>query len=202
MRTSTILTAVLAGGALATPVKRWLEERAIVVNYVTTTTVVWVTEGQPKETVAPVTANKAAVAYYPHRHPHAHAAAQPAQPVQSAQPPEPSTTPPPAPPPSSPAPVAPAPEAVQPPAEQPESTSTPPAPATSPNTNSGSSGSAQGPTNYPDNLDTTSDTYKVLTLQHHNIHRANHSADDLVWDDTLASYAEQSAKTCTFAHDL
>lgn len=195
MRTSTILTAALAGGALATPVKKWLEERALVVNYVTTTTVVWVTAGQATQptvaavpAVAPVVENKAAVAA-PHRsHGHYHKAAQPAP-----KPEEPTTTapPPPPPPPSStPAPA---------PVKEPETTSTPPAPAASPNTNSGST---QAPTNYPSNLDTASEVYKSLALQHHNIHRANHSADALEWDETLASYAEQTAKTCVWGHDL
>lgn len=195
MRTSTILTAALAGGALATPVKKWLEERALVVNYVTTTTVVWVTAGQatvptvaPVAPVAPVAEKAAVVA--PHRsNGHYHKAAQPAP-----KPEEPTTTaaPAPAPPPPSSTPVA-APVKVV------ETTSTPPAPAASSNTNSGST---QPPTTYPSNLDTESEVYKALALQHHNIHRANHSADALEWDDELASYAAQTAKTCVWAHDL
>ncbi|KAL8897613.1 MAG: hypothetical protein Q9207_007129 [Kuettlingeria erythrocarpa] len=187
MRTSTILTAALVGGALATPVKKWLEERALVVNYVTITTVVWVTAGQATQ---PTVAPKVAVAA-PHRsHGHYHKAAQPAP-----KPEEPTTTAPPPPPPPPPASSTPAPA----PVKEPETTSTPPAPVASPNTNSGST---QAPTNYPSNLDTTSEVYKALALQHHNIHRANHSADALEWDDTLASYAEQTAKTCVWGHDL
>ncbi|KAI4121806.1 MAG: hypothetical protein LQ338_006168 [Usnochroma carphineum] len=208
MRTSIILTAVLAGGALATPVKKWLEERALVVDWVTTTTVVWVTEGETA-TAAPLPYQKAAVApaYVPHYHAHAHAhpAAPPVTtPAPAAAPPPASSKP------AAPAPVldqkAPAPvldqKAPQPPAQQPTPTSTPPAPAPSPNTNSDNSGSTEAPTSYPADLDTTSDVYKALVLQHHNIHRANHSADDLVWDDTLAGYAEQSARTCVWGHNL
>ena len=193
MRTSAILCAVLAGGALATPVRKYLEERAIVVDWVTTTTVVWVTEGQtvPTPAAAP---QKAAVAPSPHHaHKHAHAYSAPQSPT--------STTPTPTPSPTSTSVVS-----VQQPAETPKTTSTsvaaPPA-SSQPAPSAGSgSGSANAPTGYVDNLDTTSDTYKALVLQHHNIHRANHSADDLVWDDTLASYAEQTAKTCVWGHSL
>ncbi|KAI1323613.1 CAP domain-containing protein [Xylariaceae sp. FL0255] len=40
------------------------------------------------------------------------------------------------------------------------------------------------------------------TLYQHNIHRANHSAPALTWDDTIAGYAAITAKTCVFAHDM
>ncbi|KAI4188997.1 MAG: hypothetical protein L6R41_001751 [Letrouitia leprolyta] len=195
MRSATIISALFAGGALATPVAKWLEERALVVEHVTTTTVVWVTAGQPLPTPPAPAPKKAVVAapYKAHHHPHAHAAAQPAPaaPAPAA----------PAPPPSSPAAVAPVPvKAAEPVVEPPKSTSTPAAaPSPKPESNSGSS---SAPTTYVDNLDTTSDTYKALVLQHHNVHRANHSADDLTWDDTLAQYAEQTAKTCVWGHDL
>ncbi|KAL8712754.1 MAG: hypothetical protein Q9220_002962 [cf. Caloplaca sp. 1 TL-2023] len=200
MRTSAIVSALLVGGALATPLHKYLEERALVVDVVTTTTVVWVTEGQPAPTpvvqpVAPKVDNKKAAvnqAYSPHVHQHAHAhpAAQPkvAQPVA------------PAPPPSSPAP-APVPvaenKAVQPPAPQ-TTTSTSPAPAPSPDTGSTSGATV---TDHPTDFDTGSDTYKSVVLEHHNIHRANHSADALQWDDTMASYAQQVAQSCVYDHD-
>ncbi|KAM0426197.1 hypothetical protein ACHAPT_008547 [Fusarium lateritium] len=44
--------------------------------------------------------------------------------------------------------------------------------------------------------------YKSIMLNYHNIHRANHSAPDLVWDDTLAGYAENIANGCVFEHDM
>ena len=44
--------------------------------------------------------------------------------------------------------------------------------------------------------------FKQAVLDHHNIHRANHSAPALTWDDTLAGYAENTANTCVFAHDM
>ncbi|KAL8939277.1 MAG: hypothetical protein Q9216_003448 [Gyalolechia sp. 2 TL-2023] len=199
MRSATIISALFAGGALATPVAKWLEERALVVEKVTHTTVVWVTAGQPVPTPPATAPKKAAVVagHKPHHRPHAHAAAQPAPPA-----PAPAA---PAPPPSSPAAVAPVPQkAAVPVADAPETSQAPPAadPSPKPASNSGSSSGSSAPTAYVDNLDTTSDVYKDLVLQHHNVHRANHSADDLAWDDTLAKYAEQTARTCVWAHDL
>lgn len=44
--------------------------------------------------------------------------------------------------------------------------------------------------------------YKSTVLYQHNIHRLNHSAPALEWDDTLAQYAENTAKGCVFAHDM
>ena len=58
------------------------------------------------------------------------------------------------------------------------------------------------PTTAIADLQSDSSTYQGLVLQHHNIHRSNHSANPLVWNDTLANYAEQTAKTCVYAHSL
>ncbi|KAI8679993.1 SCP domain-containing protein [Fusarium keratoplasticum] len=44
--------------------------------------------------------------------------------------------------------------------------------------------------------------YKSIMLNYHNIHRSNHSAPDLVWDETLAGYAENTANGCVFEHDM
>ncbi|KAL7948460.1 CAP domain-containing protein [Trichoderma barbatum] len=44
--------------------------------------------------------------------------------------------------------------------------------------------------------------YKSLMVNEHNIHRANHSAPALEWDDTLAGYAKTIAQGCVFAHDM
>ena len=56
------------------------------------------------------------------------------------------------------------------------------------------------PLTYQPNLDTESATYHGLVLLNHNVHRANHSVPDLVYNSTLASYAEQIAKTCVYSH--
>lgn len=44
--------------------------------------------------------------------------------------------------------------------------------------------------------------YNELVLAHHNVHRRNHSAPDLVWDDNLAATAYQIASSCVYAHDV
>ncbi|KAL8780189.1 MAG: hypothetical protein Q9213_006587 [Squamulea squamosa] len=208
MRTSTVLSVLLVGGALANPVRKHLEERAIVIEHKTVTTVVWVTDGEP--TAAPaappaavVDSQKAAVVqnYNPHRHGHTHsgdwAAAQKAaeqkaadQKVaeqkaaeqkaaeqkaaeQQAAAQQPAPVPEKAPEPK--APEQPAPEQKPQTQSQPQTT--------------GASG------------DTGTEGYKSAVLEHHNIHRSNHSANDLVWDDTLAEYAAQVAKSCVYDHD-
>ena len=56
------------------------------------------------------------------------------------------------------------------------------------------------PLTYQPTLDTESATYEGLVLLNHNVHRANHSVADLVYNNTLASYAEQIAKTCIYSH--
>ncbi len=56
------------------------------------------------------------------------------------------------------------------------------------------------PLTYQPNLDPASATYQGLVLLNHNIHRANHSVPDLVYNSTLASYAEEIAKTCVYNH--
>ena len=58
------------------------------------------------------------------------------------------------------------------------------------------------PTTFVPHLDPSSLAYKDLTLEHHNIHRRNHSAEDLKWSDELAQYAEIAAKACVWAHNL
>ncbi|KAI3326877.1 PR-1-like protein [Xylariaceae sp. AK1471] len=37
---------------------------------------------------------------------------------------------------------------------------------------------------------------------HHNIHRSNHSSPEIVWNQTIADWADNTAKTCHFAHDM
>ncbi|KAL8996180.1 MAG: hypothetical protein Q9169_004246 [Polycauliona sp. 2 TL-2023] len=211
MRSSTVLSVLLVGGALANPVRRHLEERALVIEHKTVTTVVWVTEGAPAPTpepvapaaVVPETPQKAAVApdYKPHRHGHAHgnagdraaaqaAAAQKAAEQKAAEEKaaekkaaeekaaEEQAAEQPAEPVAEKAPENKAPEP-----KAPEQKASPPAQS------SGASG------------EVGTEGYKSAVLEHHNIHRSNHSADPLQWDDTLASYAEQVAKKCVYDHD-
>lgn len=44
--------------------------------------------------------------------------------------------------------------------------------------------------------------YQQMVLLHHNIHRANHSAPDVAWDDDLAASAQIVADTCVYAHKV
>ncbi|XP_044715225.1 cysteine-rich secretory protein family domain-containing protein [Hirsutella rhossiliensis] len=44
--------------------------------------------------------------------------------------------------------------------------------------------------------------YEQTMLEQHNVHRRNHSASDLAWDNTLAQYAENIANSCVFQHDI
>lgn len=44
--------------------------------------------------------------------------------------------------------------------------------------------------------------YSAVMLAYHNIHRLNHSASALEWDDELAGYAENTANGCVFEHDM
>lgn len=45
-------------------------------------------------------------------------------------------------------------------------------------------------------------TFEEVVLYHHNIHRANNSADPLTYDNRMAGYAAQVAATCKYGHDL
>lgn len=186
MHASTIICALLAGSTMATPV---VKERAYVVDWVVKTITKTYTDGAPLPTTSssstPALQAVQGVQYAPKPHKHHHHAVAP--PPSAPPPPPPSSQPEPPPP-------AKAPE----PAPEPKA----PAPAPAPAPPSEPAPNADLPTKYVANLDTTSDTYKGLVLQHHNIHRSNHSAEDVTWDDQLASYAEQTAKTCVWKHDL
>lgn len=186
MHPSTIICALLAGSTMATPL---VKERAYVVDWVVKTVTKTYTDGAPLPTTSSSSTSASlavqGVQYAkPHKH-HHHAVAPPP------------STPPPPPPSSQPEPPPPA--KVAEPAPDTEKPA-PEAPAQAPP--SEPAPKADLPTKYVANLDTTSETYKGLVLQHHNIHRSNHSAEDVSWDDQLASYAEQTAKTCVWKHDL
>ncbi|KAM0713984.1 hypothetical protein Q7P37_010948 [Cladosporium fusiforme] len=43
--------------------------------------------------------------------------------------------------------------------------------------------------------------YQGHVVHHHNIHRANHSAPDLKWSDSLAATAQKIGESCNYAHD-
>ena len=43
---------------------------------------------------------------------------------------------------------------------------------------------------------------KSMSVVAHNIHRSNHSAPAVEWNDRIAGYAANSAASCKFAHDM
>ena len=45
-------------------------------------------------------------------------------------------------------------------------------------------------------------TYAQIAVYHHNIHRANHSAPDVIWDAGVASTAASIAANCVYAHNV
>ena len=53
------------------------------------------------------------------------------------------------------------------------------------------SGSTAGPT-----------PFVGMVLDHHNAHRANHSASNLIWDPDLANTAAKIAASCYYAHNM
>lgn len=44
--------------------------------------------------------------------------------------------------------------------------------------------------------------YRAQVLHQHNIHRRNHSANAIAWDQDLTKIALDIAKSCTFAHNV
>ncbi|KAI1943429.1 hypothetical protein LOZ66_000011 [Ophidiomyces ophidiicola] len=56
--------------------------------------------------------------------------------------------------------------------------------------------SPEGPGSPPPKND-----YQATALYQHNIHRRNHSAEALTWNDRLESTARQLAQTCVYEHD-
>ncbi|KAK5120070.1 hypothetical protein LTR85_006551 [Meristemomyces frigidus] len=45
-------------------------------------------------------------------------------------------------------------------------------------------------------------TYEEIAVYHHNLHRTNHSAPNVEWDDGLASTAGVIAASCVYAHNV
>ena len=198
MRFSTLTTAMFAAGTLASPINKRDVVTDVVVDDVVVTDVVMttVTEGQSPSPVANpvvnvVTTTTAAPAVVQ----------QPQQAASSSPAPNPVVVQKVAAPPVQPVAAAPVPSALPsvvssaaPSSTQAPSSSAAPKPSSSP--------SGGLPTSFVKDLDTEGPVYQQLALLHHNIHRANHSASDLVWNSTLADYAKTTAKTCVWGHSL
>jgi uncharacterized protein YkwD len=179
MRSSIVLTGLCAALAIASPVRNQLKKKALVTDIVTEIVYVTVTDGVtpiPDKTV--VISKTKFVEFVPS------SSSSSSSSTSTPPPPPPTTTstPPPPPPTTTPVAVAPAPT----PEAQVASVAAPTAAAAA-------APAPQAP---------SSGDYVSTALYHHNVHRANHSASDLSWDDTLASYALNTAQTCVFAHDM
>ncbi|KAG4430101.1 hypothetical protein IFR05_014412 [Cadophora sp. M221] len=183
MRSSAVLALVGATVAIASPVHQALHKKAYVTDIVTDIVYVTVTAGDlPSTSSVPDTTIVVKHTVYAHHKPKT--TAKPTSTTPPPPPPAPTTTYIPVPEPVAPAPEptteAPAPVVVEtPPAVKVEATPVAAAPA------------AAQPTDY-----------QSTCLYHHDAHRANHTANKLTWDNTLAGYAETIAKTCVFAHDM
>jgi len=185
MLSSIFLTAALAIGAFAGPIHKRYGYVVTDVEWVDVTVTEYVTEygGYPTPTSSVVAAEVTSVAPWAgHKHSYA------PKPVKST----PVVVP------SSAAPVVPSSAA---PAYTPAPSSAAPvssaAPATSQAPYGGNShvtGSAEGDL-------TSGEDYQNMVLYHHNIHRANHSADALTWNQTLADSAYALAEGCVFQHN-
>ena len=186
MRTSTVLSTFLAVGALAVPLnKRVLIEDIVVVTvtdfvYVdelpTSTSTTSSSSGTPDQFFqqpASTTSTTSTTSIY----------TPPVVPSSTSTPPPPPPTTS-----STPAYTPPAPVVSPPPA---------PAPA-----NAGSPALDGAPTTLVPDLDVTSPTYAAIAVVHHNVHRANHSAPALTYNQTLANWAQQKAESCVWNEDM
>ncbi|KAK0105100.1 hypothetical protein ONS96_004503 [Cadophora gregata f. sp. sojae] len=188
MRSSTVLAILGATVAIASPLNHQglHHKKAYVTDIVTDIVYVTVTAGEPLPTTVPdITPDTTIVVkhtVFAHHKP------------KSSAPPKPTTTPPPPPPP------------VPTPAAVPEPQPTPVAPAPEPVVEAPAPVVQSVPdvkvAATPVASDAKPTDYQSSALFHHNKHRANHTADALVWDTTLAGYADKIAKSCVFAHDM
>lgn len=85
---------------------------------------------------------------------------------------------------------------VPPPPPPPATTTASPAPAAVPR-----QGGATSPKTLVPNLKVDSPIYEAIALDHHNIHRSNHSAPDVVYNKTLATWAQAKAESCVWNED-
>ena len=196
MRSANLVSVLFAAGTLATPV---LDPRVLVTEHVVVTVTDYVTAGaQPPSTSSTLTVAAASpdvkgnyVIVKPHSRHHHKAAAPvvvstPEAVVVAPKSTSTSTSAPAVIPPTSSSQAAPAPVTTQaPPAD--------PKPA---------AGSSDLPKTKVAGLTSEDEVYKGLTLLHHNVHRSNHSVPALEWNQTLADFAKESAKTCVWGHNL
>jgi len=181
MLSSIFLTAALAAGALAGPIRKRDGYVDTIVDWVDVTVTEYVTEyGYPSSAAAAEVTTKP---WAGHKHSYA---------------PKPVTSTPVAVP-SSAALVVPASSAA--PTYTPAPSSAAPVSSAAPTTSQASSGGNSHVTGTAEGDLTSGPDYENMVLFHHNIHRANHSADPLTWNQTLADSAHALASGCLFNHN-
>jgi hypothetical protein len=183
MRSSTVVAVFGAALVAASPAHRALHARKIVTDIVTETICITVTEGQiPTPALVETVVVSSTVYVHPYE----------ATPSHSSAPPPP---PPPPPPPTTstttttslPAPIS-----------TPEYVMLAPPPA--PTTTKKAAVVAPAPTVAAPAASPTD--YVSAAVDSHNYHRANHSASDISWSDSLAASAKIVADSCVFAHNM
>jgi uncharacterized protein YkwD len=184
MRSSTILAAFGAALVAASPAHRALHARKIVTDIVTETICVTVTEGLiPTPALVQTVVVSSTVYVHPYEATHSHSS-----------PPPPPPPPPPAPTTSTTTTTTPAPAPISTPEYQllaaPAPTTTKAA-AVVPQPAPSVAAPAASPTDYVS-----------AAVDSHNYHRANHSASDMTWSDSLAASAKIVADSCVFAHNM
>ena len=176
MRYSIINAALFAAGVISTPI---IQQREQVTDVVVVTITDYVYAGAG----GLVTVKGAQLIQSPET------TANPA-PVSSAAPapaplaPESSAAPP--------APAPPATTAAPPPPPPASKAAPPPPPATT------AAAASTGSTTIDPNLSVSDPSYANLAVQHHNVHRSNHSAPDVEWNNTLATWAQSKASACVY----
>jgi hypothetical protein len=81
------------------------------------------------------------------------------------------------------------------------STTTTPTPAWTPATSPAANWSSAPAASSAASSSGSASSYAQAILDQHNNHRANHSAPALVWDDNMASIAQQIGQSCVYAHN-
>ena len=173
MRSSILNAAIFAAGVISTPI---IQQRGVVTDVVvvTITDYVYAGVGGLVTVQAPNLVQSPAAQGIEHHH-------------------KPTTTPVAAPvssPALAPASPAPATTAAPPPPPPTSSAAAPPPPATT--------ATSSAPTTIDPNLSESDPQYAALAVQHHNVHRANHSAAAVEWNNTLATWAQNKAAACVY----
>lgn len=195
MRSSAISSVLFVAGALATPV---LDRRVLVTDEVVVTITDYVTIGgdapttilsSPTTSIQPVDATPEVkvAGYNPYSYVHHHYSSPKA---------------------AAPVPVTSSPQAVASTSEEayvpPSTSSSMAAPATTaaPKESTAAPSNNDLPKTIVSGLTSDDEVYKGLTLLHHNVHRTNHSAAALEWNQTLADFAKTTAQTCVWGHSV